>query len=268
MRIALVFVASFGVLSVAGSAFADEATSPAPAAPSEPTAAPPAVEAPAAPATPAAPVAEAPAAAAAETPAPPSESLRSRGLRLSADLSLARATGSAAGSITSGSPGLFPVGADLSIRTSAKILLGVHGTAGLATRDDCIGDIHCTGRDYTVGGHFEGLLSSGPTMMPWIRYGMGFELLYQGGLGNDRGSHLFRDAFDFLDARFGVDFVVARNAEGKTTRIGPFVGMIGGYSVGQSGGTSNSFGKEASLDQGQNNTHVWLFLGARATFDP
>src|SRR5688500_7134879 len=119
-------MSSFINAFVFAAAFAQEA--PAEPAPSEPTA-------------PAQPTQAAP-------PPPPPEGPRSEGMRLGLDLGFWRSSGEEPTRLNAGSPSLIPLGADVSWRTSRRVLLGVHGHAALASRDDCLGDTDCTGRGY------------------------------------------------------------------------------------------------------------------------
>lgn len=194
-------------------------------------------------------------------PAPPPEGPRSEGLRLALDVGFWRASGSDSEQMNAGSPSLLPIGADVSWRTSRKVLLGFHGHAGLASRDDCLGDTVCTGRAYGLGAHVEAAFTAGGSFVPWFRYGLGWEMVHQLGAYRSDDAYRYRHAFDLIDVRFGGDFVVARGSGGRTTRIGPFAGMIVGLGVDE---VSNG---RASRDPDFGSGHVWFSIGARGTTD-
>lgn len=227
--------------------------------------APPAPDAP----SPPAPDAFPPEAAASPAPAPRAEApteeapqFRDEGLRLGLDLGFTRATTARSDNLSGGTPSLVPLGVDLSFRTSKRLLLGFHGSIALGSRDDCLSADRCIARDYTLGAHFETSFLEGRTIVPFFRYGMGWELLYHGGRLGDDGSHEYRDAFDLVDARLGADFIATRGANGKSTRIGGYLGMLAGIGTGRSGvsgGADAGYGAPG---------HVWLGLGLRATIDP
>lgn len=191
--------------------------------------------------------------------------VRDSGMRLGLDLGFARASTARSDNLTNGSPSLIPFGVDVSFRTSERVLLGFHGSMALASRDDCLSSDHCTARDYTFGPHVEAAFGSSKTIIPWFRYGMNVEMMYRGGSAGDGGAHEYRDGFDLLDARLGADLVLGRNAEGKTTRIGAFVGMIGGVGLGNSGATGDHRPLSSTERSGG---HVWFTLGLRGTLDP
>ncbi len=247
------------------------AAEPAPAlAPSEaaqapaPIAEPPAASAPVAEAAPARP-------SEADRPAPyGDEASRDGGLRLALDLGFQRALDGAKDRLNSSTPTLLPLGADVSYRTSRTFLVGAHGYAALASRDDCISADSCRARGYGFGAHVEGMIKRGHSYAIWIRYGVGYEILYQGGLPLDPGGHQVRDAIDFVDFRVGADFTVHRGQEGKTARIGPFAGLVAGTMVNQSGITNQngSSNQPKNLDRDSGSAHVWFALGIRATLDP
>ncbi|MEA2751914.1 MAG: hypothetical protein QOI41_6057 [Myxococcales bacterium] len=282
------------VLLAAGSARADE---PAPAPSGTAATPPPADAAPAAaPATPApaalppvapppiaapAPVAPAPSQlstssstpsdAPADAPAREGDTRRAEGIRLGLELGFARAFDGAVDRLNAGSPTLLPIGADVSFRTSPSLLLGFHGYAALASRDDCISVDSCKARAYGFGGHIESPLGKGTSLIPYIRYGVGYEMLYHGGAPLDSGGHVYRSAFDFLDLRLGADFVATRGSAGKTGRIGGYAGLVGGVLTGQSGvsHTNSGFGSSArSLDTSSGSAHLWFAMGIRGTLDP
>lgn len=184
-------------------------------------------------------------------------------MRLGLDLSIARASGSAAARLNQGSPTLVPLGADLSFRTSAKVLLGFHGHLGLASRDDCAGDGACTARGYGLGVHIETALSGGRTFVPYLRYGVGWEMLHQSGAFRNDGAYTYRHALDLVDVRFGGDFRLAERTDGRTTRLGPFVGMIAGLALDEVSG-GRSFTTTEQFGAG----HIWFLAGARGTIDP
>ncbi|HSO35609.1 MAG TPA: hypothetical protein VLT33_23935, partial [Labilithrix sp.] len=250
---------------------ADE-PAPAPVDPPAVAAPAPAAEAPAPAAPePAAPVALAPPLQEPDKPAPPTdEASRDGGLRLGLDLGFARAFDGAQDRLNSGTPTLLPLGADLSFRTSKTFLVGAHGYAALASRDDCISADSCRARGYGFGAHVEGMLARGRSWVFWIRYGIGYEILYQGGLPLDPAGHIVKDAFDLVDFRAGADFTVHRGDDGKTARIGPFMGLVAGALVNQSGVTRNngSGGQPKNLERDAGSAHVWFALGVRATLDP
>ena len=122
-------------------------------------------------------------------------------------------------------------------------------------------------RAYGVGAHIETPLSRGTSFVPWLRYGMTYEILYQGGAPFDAAGHTSRGAFDFLNLRVGGDFIVARGKEGKTMRIGAFLGFVGGILVTQTV-VSNSSGRSVDLDRDSGSAHIWFSMGMRATLDP
>ncbi len=200
-----------------------------------------------------------------EAPAPEAPVARTEGLRLGLDLGYTRGTTARSDNVAAGTPSLLPLGLDLSLRTSKRVLLGLHGTAALGSRDDCLSSDHCTARDYTFGGHVEATFLEGRSIIPWFRYGISYEVLYHGGSVADGGSHQYRDALDILDARIGADYVLGRGEAGKTTRLGAYLGMITGVGVDRTGATGGG------RNTGQDFTsagHVWLGLGLRATLDP
>ena len=198
------------------------------------------------------------------------EASRGSGIRLGLDLGFQRAFDGAADRLNKASPTLLPIGVDFSFRTSNTFMVGAHGYAALASRDDCISVDSCRARAYGFGAHIEGMLARGRSWVAWIRYGIGYEILYQGGQPLDPSGHLFRDAVDLIDLRFGADLTVHRRDGGKTMRIGPFLGLVAGTLVGQSGVThlSGSGGRSTNLERGAGSAHVWFAAGVRATLDP
>lgn len=200
---------------------------------------------------------------AAETRPEAEPAVRSEGMRLGLDLGFARASGEAVDRLNQGSPSLVPLGADLSFRTSAKVLLGVHGMVGLASRSDCLGDTDCTARAYALGAHVEAAFSAGKTFVPYLRYGIGWEMLHQRGAYNNADAYLYRHALDLVDLRFGGDFRLAQREGGRTTRLGPFIGMTAGIAVDEVSG-----GRSSSRDPEFGAGHIWFVVGARATIDP
>jgi hypothetical protein len=180
---------------------------------------------------------------------------RDTGARLGLELGFARAVAPAS---------LIPLGLSASWRLSAKALIGAHAHAALASRDDC-GSNDCTARGYALGLHMEHPLGTGPTVVPWIRYGSGWEVLYRGGLSGLNDGYLFRHAFDVLDVRFGTDFVAARGQNGKTTRVGPFIAGIAGVTVAQTGAYNDG---RQDINPSGSAGHFWLGGGLRATIDP
>lgn len=283
-------------LLVAAPSFADE---PAPAAPAAPpatpaapasapealppstppaaTTTPPAAE-PAAPdalpswAPPPHPRATGPAAdAPADEPKEEGDTRRAEGIRLGLDLGFARGFSGSEDRLNAGTPTLLPLGVSLSFRTSPSLLLGIHGYAALASRDDCISADSCRARAYAFGGHIETPLSRGKSFIPWLRYAVNYEILYQGGAPLDPAAHAFRGAFDFFDLRIGGDFVVHRGSAGKTARIGPFAGLVGGVLMNQTGVTyvnGPSGAQPRNLERTSGSAHLWFAMGIRATLDP
>jgi hypothetical protein len=278
VRSALRLATLASLLLTAAPSFAqDESTKPA-APPTAPPAAPPA-----APAQPAPDPASEPAPAVLPPSAPPSNADRpatgdseegptrpSEGIRLGLDLGFQRAFSGAEDRLNAGSPSLIPLGVDISWHTSPKLVFGFHGYAALASRDDCIEADSCRARGYGFGGHVETTLGSGRKFVPWLRYGVGYELLYQGGAPFDSAGHVYRGAIDLLDLRIGGDIVIKRDAEGKTTAIAPFAGFTGGFLVNQSGvsNLNGSGGQQQNLDRSSGSAHLWFVLGMRATLDP
>ena len=241
---------------------------PPPPATTEPAEAP-SLEPPARPAAPASPApATAPEADRAGGSA--DEASRDGGIRLGLDLGFARAFDGATDRLNFGTPTLLPIGADVSFRTSKTFLIGAHGYAALASRDDCISADSCRARAYGFGAHVEGMLARGHSWVAWIRYGLGYELLYQGGQPLDPSGHVFRGAIDLIDLRVGADFTVHRRDEGKSARIGPFLGLVAGTLVNQSGVThlAGSSGQPKSIERDSGSAHVWFAAGVRATLDP
>ena len=279
------------LLLIGGSAFADP-IAPAPAASGtalEPLPPPPPSSTPAPAATPAAPAAESPdalpswapplaprASAGADTPPadkPDAEAdtRRAEGIRLGLDLGFERAFSGAEDRLNAGTPTLLPLGVSLSFRTSPSLLLGFHAYAALASRDDCISADSCRARAYAFGGHIETPLARGQSFIPWLRYAVNYEILYQGGAPLDPAGHVYRGAFDFFDLRIGGDFVVHRGSEGRTARIGPFAGLVGGVVVNQSGVSNVNTGsgvQPRNLDHSSGSAHLWFAMGVRATLDP
>ncbi len=283
-------LASLLVLALPTSAFAQD---PAPATPPDlPPAAPTAPAAPTTPATPApaAPPSDAPAAPGAPTatPLPPSappgsdrpsgsaegdaDAPREEGIRLGLDLGFMRAFSGSEDRLNDGSPSLIPIGVDISFRTTPTILWGIHGYAALASRDDCISADSCRARAYAFGGHVETTLGSGHkrSFVPWLRYGLTYEILYQGGAPLDAAGHKFRGAFDFLDLRIGGDFIVSRGSNGKVAGIGPYAGLVGGFLVNQTGVSyvNGPGGQPRDLDRSSGSMHLWMVVGVRGTLDP
>jgi hypothetical protein len=283
-----------GVFLVASSALAQEpqaqpleqlpppSPSPPPIAPAQPASqpAPPAADAtqepqaqqPQQPQQPQAPVAQ-PAPAQRDVAAAPPAARRQEGARLALELGVVRAIAKEnTEALSYGSPTLLPIGASLSFRTSPKSLLGFHGHAALASRDDCASVSRCTARSYGLGGHYETALGAGPSFIPWFRYGFGWEMLYQGGRAGDSTVDLRRHGLDIADLRLGADFVVGRGSEGRTTRIGPYIGMTLGMLISQSASRSSTAApgtaSVAVLDRDGGAAHGWLGLGLRGTLDP
>lgn len=289
------------ILRATAPARADEPSAPGPSP------APAGADAPAAPSGPAAPAApaaaapdaspETPAAAPAASPPAPSATLppstppaagadapaqgeagegaekrRAEGLRLGLDFGFQRAFDGAQDRLNAGTPTLLPLGLDVSFRTSPSLLFGFHGHAALASRDDCVVDVDsCRARAYGFGAHVETTLSkSATTFVPWLRYGVTYEILYQGGAPLDAEGHVYRGAFDLLDLRIGGDFIVDRAASGKTARIGGYLGFVGGFLTNQSGVShlNGSGGRPRDLDRSTGSAHLWFTAGLRATLDP
>ena len=198
------------------------------------------------------------------------EASRDGGIRLGLDLGFQRAFDGASDRLNNASPTLLPIGADLSFRTSKTFMVGAHGYAALASRDDCISADSCRARAYSFGAHVEGMLARGQSWVAWIRYGIGYEILYQGGQPLDPSGHVFRDAVDLIDLRVGGEYTVHRRDEGKTMRIGPFLGLVAGTLVGQSGVThlAGPSGQPRNLERDSGSAHVWFAAGVRATLDP
>lgn len=189
------------------------------------------------------------------------EAPRSEGMRLSLDLGFWRALGTATDRTNAGSPSLIPIGADVSWRTSQRVLLGAHGHVGLASRDDCLGDTGCTGRGYGLGVHAELAFAASRWFVPYFRYSIGWEMIHQSAAFRNADAYRYRHGFDVLDVRFGGDFVVARGAEGRTTRVGPFLGMIVGLGIDEV--SSGRGTREPEFGSG----HTWFVMGARGTTD-
>lgn len=147
------------------------------------------------------------------------------------------------------------------------MLLGFNGYYGIASRDDCISADSCRARGYGLGGHIENVLGKGKSFVPFIRYGVGYEVLYHGGAPLDAAGHTYRGALDFFDFRIGGDFIASRGEAGKTTRIGAYAGFVGGFLVNQSG-VSYSQGSSRNLDTAIPTAHLWFTVGLRATLDP
>jgi len=230
MRVsALAFTLS--TLLVASTASAQDEPAPAPAEPTEakPAEAPPPAEM-------------------------PKAEVKTGGLRLGLDLSYARSTGEASDRVTAHSPGMIPLGADVSFRLSPRVLLGGHGHIGLASRDDCLGDSSCTARTYALGAHVEAAFVSHGFFVPWIRYGIGWEMLNQRGMYKNDDGYRYAHGLDLLDLRFGGDFRVS-----DATRIGPFVGMIAGLGLHED--------RAPSAERSLNSGHVWFTIGARGNFE-
>lgn len=193
----------------------------------------------------------------AETPAAteaPKVDVKTGGVRLGLDLSYARSTGEAADRVSAHSPGMIPLGADVSFRMSPRLLLGAHGHIGLASRDDCLGDSSCTARTYGLGAHFEAAFVSQGFFVPWIRYGIGWEILNQRGMYKNEDGYRWAQGLDLLDLRFGGDFRIS-----EATRIGPFVGMIAGLGLHED--------RAPAAERTLNSGHVWFSIGARGNFD-
>ena len=196
---------------------------------------------------------------------------RAEGIRLGLELGYARAFSGSEDRLNAGSPSLIPLGVSLSFRTSPSLLLGLHGYAALASRDDCIGVDSCRARAYAFGAHIETPLGRGPSFIPWLRYAVNYEILYQGGAPLDAAGHVYRGAFDFFDLRVGGDFVVHRGSQGKTARIGPYAGLVGGVLTNQTGfsNVNGSSGVQPrNLERSSGSAHLWFSIGVRGTIDP
>lgn len=188
---------------------------------------------------------------------------RTDGMRIGLDLSFARSSGESVDRLNQGSPSLIPLGADVSFRTSAKVLLGFHGHVGLASRSDCLGDTECTARGYGLGTHVEAAFRAGGTFVPYLRYGIGWEMMHQSGAYKNADAYTYRHALDLVDLRFGGDFRLAQREDGRATRLGPFVGMIAGIALDEVSGARSS-----TRDPEFGSGHLWFVVGARATIDP
>jgi hypothetical protein len=206
----------------------------------------------------------------ADPPLKEGDTRRAEGIRLGLELGFERAFDGAVDRLNAGSPTLLPVGADVSFRTSPSVLLGFHGFAALASRDDCISVDSCKARAYGFGAHIESPLGKGTSVIPYIRYGMGYEILYQGGAPLDSGGHVYRGAFDFLDLRIGADLIATRGSAGKTGRIGVYAGFVGGVLTSQTGVShvNGSGGSPRDLDRSSGSAHLWFAMGIRGTLDP
>lgn len=261
------FVFAFGVVVFpVPSASADDEPAP-PSADPVPADAPPASP-PAAP-TPETPLPPAPAPPTYEPTRTSSDVVRAEGARLGLELGFSRAFSGDADRLNASSPSLIPLGADVSFRASPTLLFGFHGHVALASRDDCLGADRCRARAYALGAHVETALSKGArSFVPWLRYGMGWELVYQGGQSGDPAGHKYRNAIDLMDLRLGGDFVIGRGEAGRTTRIGPFIGLVGGVSTGQTGIRRDATGFARDLDRDGGKAHLWFNIGVRGTLDP
>jgi hypothetical protein len=167
----------------------------------------------------------------------------------------------------------LPLGIDVAGRTSPTFLVGGHVYAALASRNDCLSADSCRARAYGFGPHIEVAFSKNPkaSFIGWFRYGMTFEIGYQGGRVNDPTGYTYRQAFDFMDARLGGDFIVSRGSAGKTTRIGGYIGMTTGIMTGQSGVSHTALGfggQPLNLSRDSGDPHIWFSVGLRATIDP
>ncbi len=193
---------------------------------------------------------------------------REDGWVLGLDFAFAREVGDAVDRLNAGSPTILPIGISGSTRLSQRLMVGLHGHGGLASREDCStsGDNNCTARTWGLGAHIETAIGGGATVVPWFRYGIGWEMLYRGGYAGLNDAYGYRHALDLIDARLGVDFVAHRSDKANTTRIGPFVGMITGVSVGDFG-SYDDFGRRVALDRPNGDAHFWFSIGVRATTD-
>lgn len=206
-------------------------------------------------------------------PQTPPETTRGEGLRLGVDFGYTRAASADPGRFSEGSPSLLPLGIDVAARTSPTFLVGGHVYAALASRNDCLSADSCRARAYGFGPHIEVAFSKNPkaSFIGWFRYGMTFEIAYQGGRVNDPTGYVYRQAIDFMDARLGGDFIVSRGNAGKTTRIGGYIGMTTGVMTGQSGVSHTALGSSGqplNLSRDSGDPHIWFSVGMRATFDP
>ena len=193
---------------------------------------------------------------------------RDHGLRLGLDLAFQRSLGGGDSRANLNTPSLIPLGADLSLRTSSSFLIGLHGFLALASRDDCTDADSCRARAYGFGAHIEGTPIRDEKYSGWIRYGMGYELVYHGGMPFDASGHEFRGAWDIIDLRVGADFVIHRGSGKKAARIGPFLGAVVGLLTTDSGVvTYNNNAKE--LEGGnKGSVNGWFQIGMRGTLDP
>lgn len=202
----------------------------------------------------------------------PLETTRDSGIRLGIDFGYTRAASAQPGRFSEGSPSLLPLGIDIAARTSPTFLVGGHAYAALASRNDCLTSDSCRARAYGIGPHIEVAFSKNPkaSFIGWFRYGMTFEIGYQGGRIGDPTGYTYRQAIDFMDARIGGDFIVSRGAAGKTTRIGGYLGMAAGVMTGQSGisHVPSAFGSPVNLSRDSGDPHIYFSLGLRATLDP
>ncbi|MBS2014906.1 MAG: hypothetical protein JST00_18595 [Deltaproteobacteria bacterium] len=284
----VVSVAVCIVASWARLASAQEPATPPPSDPTSPAAPPP--DAPAADLPPTAPPPADPNAAPPPSSAPPTmpltepgdvaqrseeaplETTRGEGLRLGLDFGFTRAVSADPGRFSEGTPSILPLGIDIGARTSPTFLVGGHAYAGLASRNDCLSLDSCRARAYGFGPHIEVAFSKNPkaSLIGWFRYGMTFEIGYQGGRVNDPTGYTYRQAIDFMDARIGADFIASRGSAGKTTRIGGYLGMTAGVMTGQSGisNTPTASGVTRNLSRDSGDPHVYLSVGLRATLDP
>lgn len=203
----------------------------------------------------------------AEAPARRRDTRRGEGIRLGLALAYARAFSGSNDRLTAGSPSLIPLELSVSFRANRAMLLGFNGYYGIASRNDCIAADSCRARGYGFGGHIENVLGKGKSFVPFIRYGLGYEVLYHGGAPLDAAGHTYRGAFDFFDFRIGGDFIAGHGENGKTTRIGGYAGFVGGFMVNQSG-VSYGQNSQRGLDRSLGSAHVWFTVGLRATLDP
>jgi len=189
------------------------------------------------------------------------------GFRLALDLGVARAV-QTGDSLNYGVPTMLLLGAAVSYRASPAVMLGVHGHGGFTSRDDCQ-TVECRGRAYAVGAHIESALTRPTkTFVPYARFSFTYEMVYKGGLSGDAAGHLWRHAIDFLDMRFGGEWLLDRAADGRTSRLGPYLGMVAGTITSQSGVTYVT-GTPRNLDRdGQTSLHMRFTIGLRATLDP
>ncbi len=168
---------------------------------------------------------------------------------------------SSASSLTYQTPSLLPIQLDLGYRTSTHVYLGLTGQLAVASRTDCANAVGtCAAKDYRIGGTFQYHFSPLRTFDPWFGLGLGYEILHLSGVSGDSGAHVTRTGIVLFDAQLGGDFALGSGL--RAPKLGPFVGMAMGANGHESGVV---YGR--NIDRSPVHDHQWVTLGVRGTYD-